>query len=150
MGSWARPLLKAKHLSMEENCSGYSRASRAFVVAALKRCSTLADAWLPGDTSRCIASRSTLRTIRLCGTTSTKRYERIVPAITPTEPMRWTSTIESARFNAAAKIESTPCSRVRFTAASRHDSTVMNPLIKAHNDIVASSVDDGTAAGPAH
>src|SRR5271169_2280804 len=64
--------------------------------------------------------------------------------------MCFTSTIESARFTAAAAIESAPCSRVRFTAASRQDSAVMKLLMTAHKAIAASRVLEGTAAGPAH
>ena len=99
-----------------------------------------------------IEGRSSARLSRLSSAarTSTRGKTRIVPAITPRAPIRCTSTIESPRFSAAATIDSTPCSRVRFTAASRHDSTVMNPLITAHNAIAASNAVVGTAAAPAH
>lgn len=43
--------------------------------------------------------------------------------------------MESAILSAAAAIESAACSRVRFRAARKQDSTLMNPLIKAHTAI---------------
>src|SRR5271166_3960040 len=94
--------------------------------------------------------RQRLRTIIVCGTTSTTRYETIVPPITPSEPIRCTHISDNARFTAAATIDSTACARMRFNAANRHDSTVINPLISAHRHMAASNGHAGTAAAPAH
>ena len=74
----------------------------------------------------------------------------MVPPITPTEPMCRTSAMDNAIFTAAAKIDRNACSRVRVSAASKQDSTLMNPLISAHTPIASNRENVGTAAGPAH
>ncbi len=76
----------------------------------------------------------------------TGSFQQSRPPTRCAAPAQWTA----PRLTPAATIDSTPCSRVRFTAASRHDSTVMNPLITDHNAIAASNAVDGTAAAPAH
>jgi hypothetical protein len=48
----------------------------------------------------------TPRNLEVCGPTNMRIYDRIVPRMTPMDPMRCTSQMDNPRFTAAARIES--------------------------------------------
>ncbi len=74
----------------------------------------------------------------------------MVAAMTPTDPTRCTQITDNAIFTPAATIDSTACARVRFSAASRHDSNVIQPLMSAHVHMATNNGQLGTAAAPTH